>query len=240
MADFKTHTSAGAVVGIVVAMLSYISDLASHIYVAVIVFFATIVGSFLPDMDSDSGTPVKIIFGLYSLVAASLAFYFVYENYEQIYILISAPVLAFVIFRYLLPPVFKRFTKHRGAFHSFPAFLISFFAALLIADLFSKINICEKFVLAAGVSLGYLSHLVLDEIYASNFFTGKRKKKPGRKKKFRFFLFPRERLKPKKSFGTALDLALKSKFNTVIIYAILGTLIYLAYPIIEKLYRKLF
>jgi hypothetical protein len=59
--------------------------------------------------------------------------------------------------------LFKHLTVHRGMFHSLPAAVI----AAEIAFLAHKSPEPHgQLVLAGGVFLGFLSHLVLDEIYA--------------------------------------------------------------------------
>jgi len=242
MADFKTHISVGSVVGLVLALLSFIAGWATHIYVAIIAFFTTIIGSFMPDLDSDSGLPVTILFWLHGLLAAALTFYFMYENNMALYYAIPAGIGSFALVHFVIHPLFKKYTQHRGIFHSTPAFLISFFASLLIADLFRKITTLEKFTLALSLALGYLCHLLLDEIYATSFLFGnsKSKKKKQRKKKFSLSRFLRVHFLPKQSFGTAIDLGLDSKSRAFVIYAILLILIYLTYPVAKDIYYNLF
>lgn len=237
MAGFKTHVTIGSFVGFFLTIGTYVWGWTSNFAMAIIVFFTTVIGSFLPDMDSDSGLPIQIIFGLYSFFGAGIAFYFLYNSSLPPVYSAIIPLLIFLIILYAIKPAFKKVTSHRGAFHSLPAFFISFFFTLLIVDFF-KISIIEKFIIALSISLGYLSHLILDEVYASNLLTGKTKRR-GRKKKPTFLGFIKERFRPNRAFGTAIDLALKPAKIGLLVYAMLGILIYLTFPLCEDILKEL-
>ncbi|HMO36305.1 MAG TPA: metal-dependent hydrolase, partial [Gemmatales bacterium] len=62
--------------------------------------------------------------------------------------------------------LFNQLTVHRGMCHSLPAALISGLTAYLV---FGHMGQRGALAMAGGVSLGYLSHLILDEIYAVDF-----------------------------------------------------------------------
>ncbi|MBQ9214288.1 MAG: hypothetical protein IJ150_10180, partial [Bacteroidales bacterium] len=78
MADFKNHVSVGAATGFAVAIISYNWNLIPNAYMAVIVFFATVIGSFLPDMDSEPGIPLKIVFGVNAYFMAAMSLYWMH------------------------------------------------------------------------------------------------------------------------------------------------------------------
>ncbi len=216
MAGFKTHVTVGTFTGFFLAIVSYIAEWVTSFGLVSAIFFATMAGSFLPDLDSDTGLPYQIIFGLYALLIAGLTFYLFYNiSNGNVILSFISPVLAFVIIRYVLGPLFKRYTKHRGIFHSIPAALISFFATLLIVSLVNM-PVVNKFLIALAVGIGYLSHLVLDEIFSTNILIGKIKK-------------------PKKSLGTALKFGAKSRTATLIAYILLFVLIFLTYPMMQKI-----
>jgi membrane-bound metal-dependent hydrolase YbcI (DUF457 family) len=102
--------------------------------------------------------------------------------------------------------VFKRFTVHRGMFHSVPAMLI---AGLLVYLGYQHPNPAVRGYLAFGAMLGFLSHLVLDEVCAVDF--------RGVVPKLNQFA------------GTALKLKSPSWAANVVTYALLGWLGYAAY-----------
>jgi len=85
--------------------------------------------------------------------------------------------------RFGVTKLIRKYTVHRGMFHSFPTLFIFAGLAFLITGA-SPIDVrCYK---AGGVAGGFLSHLVLDEIYAVEWKGG--------------------RWRLKKSFGTAMKM----------------------------------
>ena len=150
------------------------------------------VSGMLPDLDSDSGRPIRELFPLTAAVVPILMLprlQYAGLSWDMI-ILFFFAVYAFI--RYVVMEIFKKFTVHRGMFHSIPAGLI----AAEIAFLSHNCPYEEgAYVLAGGVLLGFFSHLVLDEIYSVT-WSG---------------------LRPtlKSSSGTALKLASKSMPATV-------------------------
>ena len=241
MADFKTHLSIGAATGFGLAITTYMLDWISNVYMAVIIFFSTVIGSFLPDMDSDSGLPVRIIFGLYAYLAATLTMYYLHDNGASIYFTIFMPFASFVFVYFYLKKLFVKFTKHRGIFHSIPAFLISFFLSLTIAWS-TDLPTLEKFTIALSISFGYLSHLVLDEIYSINILMSHRKTKKVKLREFSFKKWFKDNFGFKRSFGTALELGFrqKQKYPAIIAYTILIFLVIISIPVIIDIYKTIF
>lgn len=127
----------------------------------------TTLGGLLPDLDSDSGVPVRELFGVWAAVTPILLFENVknrcQQSTEQTLVVLSA---VYLFIRYLLSYLFKHFTVHRGMFHSVPALLIAGLACYLI---YPSDDVRLRLFLSGAVMLGYLSHLVLDEIYSVDF-----------------------------------------------------------------------
>jgi hypothetical protein len=124
----------------------------------------TTLGGLLPDLDSDSGVPVRELFGVSAAVAPFLLFKRVWlwrqQSTEQTLVILAG---VYIFIRYVLSHFFKRFTVHRGMFHSVPAMLIAGLATYL---LYPTENPRLRFFLSGAVMIGFLSHLVLDEIYS--------------------------------------------------------------------------
>jgi hypothetical protein len=166
----------------------------------------TTLGGLMPDLDSDSGVPVRELFGVVAAITPFLL-------YDQVRALFVSPertlvVLAalYLFIRYPLSAAFKRWTVHRGMFHSIPALLIAGLATYLLDP---HGNPRVRLFLAGGVMLGFLSHLVLDEIYSVD-FTG-------------------ARLRLNKYAGSALKLASHSWLATLTTYLLLAALAYRAW-----------
>src|SRR5438045_7997646 len=93
----------------------------------------TAVGGLLPDLDSDSGVPVRELFGL----AAAFAPFLLYRRLEHDGRLSTEEVLVvlaalYLFIRYGLAALFKRLTVHRGMYHSVPGMLIAGLAVFLL------------------------------------------------------------------------------------------------------------
>ncbi|MFO0843632.1 MAG: metal-dependent hydrolase [Gemmataceae bacterium] len=126
----------------------------------------TAVGGLLPDLDSDSGVPVREGFGFLAAVTAFVAYHPLREHgfpLEQALVVMAG---VYFLVRYVVANTFRRWTVHRGMYHSIPAMLI---AGLLVYLGYPSHDFFLKLYLAGGVMVGFLSHLVLDEIYAVDF-----------------------------------------------------------------------
>src|SRR5436305_9884601 len=126
----------------------------------------TALGGLLPDLDSDSGVPVRELFGLAgTLVPLMLLRRLAGSGLSAEETLLAvAGVYAFI--RYGLTTVFKHLTVHRGMFHSIPAMLIAGLAVFLAY----RHPVFElRAYLAVRVMVGFLSHLVLDELCSVDF-----------------------------------------------------------------------
>ena len=121
------------------------------------------VSGMLPDLDSDSGRPVRELFGV---AAAFVPFLLLHRlrhmdlTQDQVLVILIG---VYLLIRYGLAEFFKRLSVHRGMFHSIPALLISGLCVFLLYD---HDDIGVRYYLAAGVMIGFFSHLALDEIYA--------------------------------------------------------------------------
>jgi membrane-bound metal-dependent hydrolase YbcI (DUF457 family) len=117
----------------------------------------------LPDLDSDSGRPAREIFGLVGTVIPLLLLRRLQgAGFDaEVTLLVAAAV--YLLIRFGLSHVFYRITVHRGMFHSLPAALI---AAQVVFLAYDRPSVWERLTLAVGVLLGFLSHLILDEIYS--------------------------------------------------------------------------
>jgi hypothetical protein len=106
-------------------------------------------------------------------------------HFEQFHLshdgIVLAAVSIYLFIRFAVAHMIRHYTVHRGMFHSVPALLI--FAGLaFLATGTSPFDV--RIYKSGGVALGFMSHLVLDEIYAVEWKTG--------------------RWRLKKSFGTAI------------------------------------
>lgn len=183
----------------------------------------TTIGGLLPDLDSDSGVPVRELFSL----AATIVPLFLLHRLRAEFTLEQTLALLgglYLFIRYGMSRIFKNYTVHRGMFHSIPAMLISGLIVFLIyhpapprrgdpfADQLFQLHLFDtdftlskyRCYLAVAVMLGFLSHLVLDELYSVDFMGAT--------------------LKLNKFAGSAVKFWSPSLLATMICYAVLGAL----------------
>jgi membrane-bound metal-dependent hydrolase YbcI (DUF457 family) len=164
MANFPTHIAVGTIVSGALATVTMAADLVAPENI-VAVTLAGVLGSVLPDIDLKDSRPARAMF-------AGLAVFFsfvVLFSLERKYSIAEMLVLwlgTLVLVRYLGKEIFFHFSYHRGIWHSLLAML---FCAFLTALVYSQLLRRDEGVawLAAGfMSVGFLTHLILDEIYS--------------------------------------------------------------------------
>ena len=202
MASYKAHFAFGVLTAACVAVAMLVISWVS-LTVMPLVFLLAVIGSMLPDIDSDTGLPVRLLFGTLAVATIGLALFYTMNSTATSWLqqgLIGVGAGLFVYF--IIGGIFKHFTEHRGVFHSIPAALVMGLAAMSGSGL---LGIGEKMALAVGLAItaGYLSHLILDEINSAVNLSG----------------IP---FKPKKSLGTALKLTGGSRMTTTAIYLALA------------------
>jgi hypothetical protein len=170
MANFQGHITTSATLGLVVGA---VGAMQFHYDWGIVCLAAglTAIGGMLPDLDSDSGIPVRELFGLAGvLVPLLLIGRLKHLNLspEQLLVILAG---CYLFVRYGVSEVFKRITVHRGMYHSVPAMLIAGLAVFLMHRPEQSIageELHKRMYLAVGTMIGFLSHLVLDELFAVN------------------------------------------------------------------------
>lgn len=205
MAGFRTHVGVAAALGVGYGYFMH-KGMGCHWESGVLSATLTAVGGMLPDLDSDTGRPVREIFGLAAAVVPLVALPRLTQMGLSPEGILSALVIGYLFVRYGLAWLLGQVSVHRGMFHSIPSMLI---AGLVVYLGYQTENYRLRLELAGGVMLGFLSHLLLDEIYSVD-FNG-------------------VRLVVKKSSGSALKFFSDSVPATTVCYTILGALLYLSY-----------
>lgn len=176
------------------------------------------VAGMLPDLDSDSGIPLRET----SMFAAAVVPMLMIERFRDLDLshesMALAAMLIYMFIRFVVVEFFKRFTVHRGMWHSIPAAAVAGMVAYLAMP---SLNESVRVYKALAVVLGFFVHLILDEIWSIDFKRGG----------FRL----------KSSFGTALKFFGDSSLLNIALYAQLFLLVYLAWGdqgIIERLRER--
>ena len=200
MADFKTHISTSTMIGIGYGVAGKV-QLGVPLETCVLAAGLCSVSGMLPDLDSDSGVPVRETMSFAAAIVPMLMmdrFAHLGLSHES---MVVAGMLLYVGIRFGVASIFKKYTVHRGMWHSIPAAATVGLLAFLVCS-------CDDMTLrwykAAAVVTGFLSHLVLDELWSIDIRRG--------------------RLYFKKSFGTALKFYSRSAWANISTYGKLALL----------------
>ena len=164
MANFPTHIAVGTVVSGALATVTVAADMVAPENI-VAVTLAGVLGSILPDIDLEESRPAKAMFsGL--AIFFSFAVLFGLDRKYSIAEMLILWLGTLLLVRFGAKEVFFRFSYHRGVWHSLLALV---FCAFVTAVIFSRLLGRDDGIAwlgAAFMGVGYLTHLILDEIYA--------------------------------------------------------------------------
>ena len=164
MADFNTHlVGAAAVSGLAATVLVMTGQFPHQ---AVIGYFVLgVIGGLLPDLDSPTSIPIRIVLVTLAVVAGFLVVF----TFGTRYSLVELVILwlgCFLFIRYGLLDLFDRATVHRGLIHSIPAGLGFGLITILIAFHVFTASATHAWLCGTFVALGFIVHLLLDEFYS--------------------------------------------------------------------------
>jgi membrane-bound metal-dependent hydrolase YbcI (DUF457 family) len=162
MAAFREHVTFSTVLGVGYAVgLKTLGYEPSH---SILAGCLCGLSGMLPDLDSDSGKPVREMFSFLAAVSGIIFFHRLGAGDIEMRMLLAGGMYLFIRFGFSY--LFKQLTVHRGMCHSIPAALIAACATYLA---FGYLDNRGALAMAGAVLIGFLSHLLLDEIYAVDF-----------------------------------------------------------------------
>lgn len=176
------------------------------------------VAGMLPDLDSDTGVPLRETTLFMSAVIPMLMVNRFRDMGLSHEAMALAAMLIYILIRFVVVEFFRRYTVHRGMWHSIPAALSAGVGAYLIMPCPSEAIRVYK---SLAVLIGFLTHLILDEIWSLDFSRG--------------------RMRVKRSFGTALKFFGNNWWVNVSVWGKLALLCYLAWGdhgIIDRLRQR--
>jgi hypothetical protein len=164
MANFATHIGVGTVASGMLATLTLAADVVAPENL-VAVTLAGVLGSVLPDIDLKGSRAGRAMFaGLAAFFSFAVLFTFAEKfSIAELWLL---SIGTFLFFRFVVHAIFHRMSYHRGIYHSI---LAGVFFAFLTAIVYRYLLGRHEGVawLAGGfMFIGYMVHLVLDEIYS--------------------------------------------------------------------------
>jgi hypothetical protein len=204
MAGFKTHITGSTLMGIGYGAAGFAYGIPWP--TCAVAGLGCSFAGMLPDLDSDSGVPVREMLSILAAVVPALMvprFQQLGLQHEQ---LVLAMVVLYFAIRVGLGAVFKHYTAHRGMWHSLPAAAV---AGLVTFELVCGSTLEIRLYKALAVVLGFVTHLVMDELWSVDLHGG----------------VPRL----KKSAGTALKLwTTNGLWPNISVYGKLFALVFLA------------
>ncbi len=205
LADFKTHITGSTIVGVAYGYWG-ITQQSMSIENGLIAGGLCSVAGMLPDLDSESGIPLRET----SMFASAVVPMLMLERFRDLELshesMALAAMVIYLFIRFVVIEFFKRFTVHRGMWHSLPAAAIAGMIAYLAMPCANES--CRVYK-SLAVVVGFLVHLILDEIWSLDFKGG--------------------RFRLKSSFGTALKFFGDDVVANFLVYVKLALLCYLAW-----------
>ncbi len=162
MAGYREHVTVSGLLGVAYGCAS-VFLLGFSLIQAAIAAVLTWISGMLPDLDSDSGRPIRELFGVTAALAPLLLLQHVYAMGVEGDRAMFFALASYGIVRYGGAFLLSKLTVHRGMFHSIPALLISAEVTFLA---YHSDEMRVRLLMAVGVAIGFLSHLVLDEMYS--------------------------------------------------------------------------
>jgi hypothetical protein len=165
MANFTTHIAVGTVVSGALATVTVAADMVAPENI-VAVTLAGVLGSVLPDIDLEDSRPARAMF---SGLAIFFSFAVLFGLEQRKYSIAEMLILwlgTYALVRFVAKELFFRFSYHRGVWHSVLALVL---CAFLTACVFHRMlgrDAAVAWLGAAFMGAGYLTHLVLDELYS--------------------------------------------------------------------------
>jgi len=201
MANFKTHVTFSTLLGAGYGGAAY-ALYEVPIPTCLLAGGLCGVSGMLPDVDSNAGKPLRESMAFAAAVVPMMMIDRFRElgMSSELIVLCGAGIYLFI--RFVVAAMLRKYTVHRGMFHSLPAAVIAGELAFLLASGSLPIRIYK----AAAVALGYVSHLVLDELYSVEWYRGK--------------------VRLKHSFGSALKLFCSKWWPNISTFAKLAILTY--------------
>ena len=208
MANFQTHLNGGIFVSAAATLSLHVAGLVEQSQTPAL-FVLGVAGSLLPDIDLERSRPTGMLF---NVLGAVLAFAITLPLTARFQPLVLAAIwsIVFLAVRYGVLRIFSSFTVHRGVWHSWLAIAAMSLATTNLAYWVWEHSAERAWIAGLMVGVGYLTHLVLDELSSVDLFNAK----------------------VKRSLGTALKpISLKYPWSTIAMAAVLAGLISVAPPV---------
>jgi hypothetical protein len=164
MANFNTHLSIASAASVGAALVAVNVHLIVSADMPWLIFLGAL-GGLLPDIDASNSRPVKLLFNVLALMGVAGVLQ-VFKDGVEPYPLLMIVVGAYLSIRHGLFALFNGLTEHRGVFHSLLAAV--FFSLLMTCISYHLLHwdILHAWLNGIFIALGFIVHLLLDELYS--------------------------------------------------------------------------
>ncbi len=162
MANFRTHITSSVLLGTaygIAGHLGYDMSIPSACVAGGLVS----IGGILPDVDSDNAIVLRESLAFLAAVTPMLMLQRFYEWGWTNETIVFVAGIAYIAIRFGIGAVLRKMTVHRGMWHSIPAGLV---AASMVYLLCCSPEASTRWFKTGAMLLGYIWHLLLDEIYS--------------------------------------------------------------------------
>jgi len=200
MAGFKTHITTSTILGVgygTAGLLVY------NVHPATCMLAGGLcsVSGMLPDLDSDSGVPLRESIAFAAAVIPMLLIDRLQQEGMSAESIVLTGAIIYIAIRFGVAELIKRYTVHRGMWHSIPAAAI---ACLMAFMLCTCDHMGHRLFKTGAVMIGFMSHLLLDELYSIEWKRGQ--------------------IRMKRSFGTAVKFWSKNTWANISTYVKLAAM----------------
>ncbi|MFC3285821.1 metal-dependent hydrolase [Litchfieldella rifensis] len=164
MADFRTHLSVAVAGGALLGLGGWHATQLSAAEASSLAV-STAFGGILPDIDSDQSHAIRLIFTLFAVLAVVGGALWLQGRLSPGAIVLACGGL-YIGVRYALSAVFKRFSVHRGIWHSLLASLLCGLTTTVASYQWLSQSAWMAWAQGLALVVGTLIHLLLDEFYS--------------------------------------------------------------------------
>ncbi len=162
MPGFRVHITGSSIVGAGYGLAAwYVGDM--HPMTCALGAGLCSVAGMMPDLDSGPGIPLRESVAFAAAVVPMLMIHRFQAMGLPLEAIILAGAAIYLAIRFGMTWLLKHYSYHRGMFHSFPSAAI---AGLITFLAFGSEEPLRRYFVSSAVVLGFLTHLVLDEIWS--------------------------------------------------------------------------
>jgi len=182
MANFTTHIAVGTLVSGGLATLTLAANVITPEDL-VAVTLAGVLGGVLPDIDLKDSRPSRALFAGLG-VFLSFCVLFSIANKFSIAEMWLVWLGTLLLVRYGVHAAFHRFSYHRGIWHSILAGVFFWFLTAVVFHRLAGFHEGVSWLAGGFLFMGYMTHLILDEIYSVDVLDTRLKRSFGSALKF--------------------------------------------------------